>query len=186
MIPRNHPSGTPSAAVAALRELSRTDRYATMKTGSEAHVRRAIAADASALAALRFAFRSSFADPVESRADFVARCEAWMQMRLEADTHWRAWVVDIDDAPVGNVWLQMIEKLPNPVLERELHAYVSNLFVLPEHRGRGAGGLLLSTLLAECQSLGVDTIFLWPTPESRTLYQRHGFAVTDSVMCRVL
>ena len=60
------------------------------------------------------------------------------------------------------------------------------MFVLPEHRGRGAGGLLLSTLLAECRSLGVDTIFLWPTPESRTLYQRHGFAVTDSVMCRVL
>ena len=186
MIPRNHLSGTPKAAAAALRELSRIDRYATMKTGSEAHVRRAIGADANALAELRFAFRSSFADPIESRPDFVARCAAWMRMRLDADTHWRAWVVDVDNAPVGNVWVQMIEKLPNPVLERELHAYVSNLFVLPEHRGRGAGGLLLSQLLAESQSLGVDTIFLWPTPESRTLYQRHGFAVTDSVMCRVL
>jgi GNAT superfamily N-acetyltransferase len=157
-----------------------------MKTGSEAHVRRAIGADASTLAALRFAFRSSLADPVESRADFVARCAAWMRMRLDADTHWRAWVVEIDHAPVGNVWLQIIEKLPNPVLERELHAYVTNFFVLPEHRGRGAGGLLLSALLAECQLLGVDTIFLWPTRESRTLYHRHGFAVSDSVMSRVL
>jgi GNAT superfamily N-acetyltransferase len=157
-----------------------------MKTGAEPHVRRASPADATALAALRFAFRSSVADPAESRADFLERCTPWMRAHLEDDTHWRAWIVEIDGAPVGNVWLQIIEKLPNPVVERELHAYVTNLFVSPEHRGRGAGELLLSTLLAECAALDVDTIFLWPTPESRTLYQRHGFAVTNAVMCRVL
>jgi GNAT superfamily N-acetyltransferase len=169
-----------------LRELSRIDRYATMKTGFQPRVRRASGADASALAALRFAFRSVLADPVESRTDFLVRCEAWMRTHLDDDTHWRAWIVEIDDAPVGTVWLQIIEKLPNPVVERELHAYVTNLFVLPESRGHGAGGLLLSALLAECAALDVDTIFLWPTPESRTLYQRHGFGVTDAVMCRVL
>ncbi len=109
-----------------------------------------------------------------------------MRTHLDDDTHWRAWIVEIDDAPVGTVWLQIIEKLPNPVVERELHAYVTNLFVLPESRGHGAGGLLLSALLGECAALDVDTIILWPTPESRTLYQRHGFGVTDAVMCRVL
>jgi GNAT superfamily N-acetyltransferase len=169
-----------------LRELSRVDRYATMKTGLEPRVRKAGGADSSALAALRFAFRSALADPVESRTDFLVRCEAWMRTHLDDDTHWRAWIAEIDDAPVGTVWLQIIEKLPNPVIERELHAYVTNLFVLPESRGRGVGGLLLSSLLAECAALGVDTIILWPTPESRTLYRRHGFDVTDAVMCRVL
>ena len=124
-----------AGAGATLRELSRLDRYATMKTGLEPRVRRASGADASALAALRFAFRSALADPVESRTDFLVRCAAWMRTHLDDDTHWRAWIVEIDDEPVGTVWLQIIEKLPNPVLERELHAYVTNLFVLPEIAG---------------------------------------------------
>ena len=152
----------------------------------QSHVRRAKASDAGALAVLRFAFRSSLATPVESQAEFVARCAIWMQSHLEDDAHWRGWIAEHSGAAVGTVWLQIIEKLPNPVVERELHAYVTNLFVLPEHRGNGVGGLLLSALLAACQSLDVDTIFLWPTPNSRTLYARHGFTVRDDVMFRVL
>jgi len=169
-----------------LREPSRADRYATMNTGPEPRVRRASSADARRLAELRFAFRASLADPVESRADFLERCTPWMRGHLDDATRWRAWIVELENAPIGNVWLQIIEKLPNPIVERELHAYVTNLFVLPDRRGHGVGGLLLSALLSECAALEVDTIFLWPTPESRTLYRRHGFDVTDSVMCRVL
>jgi GNAT superfamily N-acetyltransferase len=157
-----------------------------METGLKPRIRRANASDASALAGLRFAFRSSLANPVEPRAEFVSRCAIWMQSHLEDDTHWRAWIAEQDGAAVGTVWLQIVEKLPNPVVERELHAYVTNLFVLPEHRGHGTGALLLSAPLAECKTLDVDTIFLWPTPQSRTLYARQGFTVRDDVMFRVL
>lgn len=152
----------------------------------EQSVRRATPDDASALASLRYTFRSSLADPIETRTDFIERCVSWMRSHLEEDNRWRAWVAERDGIAIGTVWLQIVEKLPNPVIEREFHAYVTNLFVLAEHRGHGVGGLLLSALLAECQALEVDTIFLWPTAESRTLYERHGFAVTDAVMSRVL
>lgn len=157
-----------------------------MKTDPQPRVRRAKAPDARALAGLRFAFRSSLATPVESQAEFVARCAIWMQSHLDDDAHWRAWIAEHAGSAVGTVWLQIIEKLPNPVVERELHAYVTNMFVLPEHRGHGVGALLLSALLAECESLDVDTILLWPTPDSRTLYARHGFTVRDDVMFRIL
>jgi GNAT superfamily N-acetyltransferase len=186
MIPRLGPSGTRPAPPAALRERSGQARYATMSTPLEPRVRRATVTDASVLAELRFAFRSSLVVPVETREEFLSRCTIWMRSQLADESRWRAWILESDDAPIGAVWLQIIEKLPNPGLERELHAYVTNLFVRPEHRGRGGGGMLLATLLAACVGIGIDTVFLWPTAESRPLYTRHGFSVTESVMVRVL
>jgi GNAT superfamily N-acetyltransferase len=145
-------------------------------------IRRATPDDAELLAQFRFAFRTR---RTESHEDFVARCAAWMRERLTADSHWRAWILTVDDTPAGNLWLQLVEKIPNPAAgEPELHAYISNFYVLPEHRHRGGGAQLLEAALAECRAQNVDSIFLWPTEESRTLYERFGFGVSENVLVR--
>ena len=84
----------------------------------------------------------------------------------------------------GTVWLQHLEKLPNPVGEPEWHGYVSSLFVEPDVRGRGLGSVLLSEALAECDRRGCDAVILWPTARSRSLYLRHGFSVRDDLLER--
>jgi GNAT superfamily N-acetyltransferase len=149
-------------------------------------VRRATSADAAALARLRFAFRSSLAAAVEEELPFLDRCVAWMQPRLAADSRWRAWLLEANGAAAGNVWLQLVEKIPNPGKERELHAYLTSFFVRPEYRGHGAGSRMLSALVGECAALAVDTIFLWPTARSRSLYTRHGFTEANSLLVRAL
>ena len=78
----------------------------------------------------------------------------------------------------------MLEKIPNPVGEPELHGYVSSLYVRPGRRGAGLGSALLTRCLDECKSAGADAVFLWPTPKSRPLYERHGFSVRDDVLVR--
>jgi ribosomal protein S18 acetylase RimI-like enzyme len=177
--------GAAPSPTSALPEPLTPSRYATMNTRSEPGVRRATSADATALANLRFAFRSSLAVTVESAAQFLARCVPWMERNLADESRWRAWMLVAGATPIGAIWLQIIEKIPNPTAEPELHAYVTNFFVVPNERGRGFGSQLLDTLLAECDTLGVDTIFLWPTAESRGLYRRYGFSTTDSVMVRM-
>src|SRR4051812_3427619 len=172
--------------VAALRFTTMRHRYATMQNATVHEVRRATPNDASALASLRFAFRSSIGRAVEAEDAFVARCSAWMRERLAEDTRWRVWILEAAAQPVGNIWLQFIEKLPNPVEEHETHGYVTNFFVRPAHRGAGGGSQLLDAVLAECEACSVDTIILWPTPQSRSLYARHGFTTTDAVMTRTL
>ena len=97
---------------------------------------------------------------------------------------WRCWMAEQAGEAVGTIWLQLIEKLPNPVAEPERHAYISSLYVRPALRGRGIGSALLSTALEACRELEVDAVILWPTEESRALYARHGFAVRDDVMER--
>jgi GNAT superfamily N-acetyltransferase len=157
-----------------------------MSSGPALLVRRATPADAAALASLRFAFRSSLTAAVEDELVFLDRCVAWMRPRLTDDSRWRAWLVEADGVAAGNVWLQLIEKIPNPGTERELHAYLTNFFIRPEYRGQGAGSRMLSALVGECDALAVDTIFLWPTARSRSLYERHGFTEANSLLVRAL
>jgi ribosomal protein S18 acetylase RimI-like enzyme len=148
-------------------------------------VRRATPADALRLAELRFVFRSDFGEVTEAREAFVARASAWVRARLavaESDARWLCWVAERDGAVVGNVWLQLLEKLPNPLAEPELHGYVTNFYVVPEARSGGLGTALLDELLAEARRRELDRIVLWPTARSRALYARHGFATTDGIL----
>ena len=140
-------------------------------------IRSATPADAAALAALRWEFRAGRETPTETRDAFVARCTEWMHAALEGGS-WRAWVATDAGRIVGHVWVHTIHKIPNPVGDRERHAYLSNLYVQPDARG-GIGTRLLEQALDWARSNGVDSMVLWPTPRSRTLYQRHGF--TDRV-----
>jgi GNAT superfamily N-acetyltransferase len=73
--------------------------------------------------------------------------------------------------------VQLFEKVPNPVHdEPELHAYVTNFYVVPEVRSRGLGKRLLNEALSWCRAQGTDAIILWATPGSRSLYRRCGLA----------
>lgn len=145
-------------------------------------IRPATAADAPALAALRYEFRAGLVTAAEPRDAFVGRCVDWMAGRLgDAASGWLCWIAEDGDETVGNVWIYRLPKVPNPVGEPEAHAYVTNLFVRPAFRG-GTGSRLLEAALARCRSERVDSVILWPTPESRSLYARHGFTGGDAIM----
>ncbi|MGI8509434.1 MAG: GNAT family N-acetyltransferase [Gemmatimonadaceae bacterium] len=147
-------------------------------------VRPATLADASALASLRYDFRAAIGPPEESEAVFVARCERWMAQRLAAGLVWRCWVTEHSGEIVGTIWLQLIEKVPNPVMEPEAHGYVTNFFVREPVRGVGLGSALLAAVMRESEATQLDAVILWPTPRSRALYERHGFAVRDDLLER--
>jgi len=144
-------------------------------------IRPATADDARALAALRWEFRAAQDPPAESREDFLERCATWMVRELSADGPWRAWVAVRDGSIAGQIWVNLIEKIPNPAVERERHAYLSNLFVTPDARG-GVGTQLLEAVLAWCAAHGIDRVVLWPSKRSVTLYSRHGFVRDGGVM----
>lgn len=144
-------------------------------------VRPATAADAQALAALRWEFRGGREHVVEAESDFLQRCADWMRCELAAGAPWRAWVAESRGTAVGQVWLQIFGKLPNPNGEGSRHAYLSNLYVQPAARG-GSGTRLLDAALAHARSAAVDRVLLWPSARSVTLYQRHGFTRAGEVM----
>jgi GNAT superfamily N-acetyltransferase len=144
-------------------------------------IRTATLADTGALAALRWEFRSAQDPPVESRDAFVQRCAAWMRRELQDGNAWKAWVAVDGHVVVGQVWVQTVEKIPNPSDEREQLAYLSNLYVTASARG-GTGTRLLEAAVAACRANRVDRVVLWPSKRSVTLYSSHGFSGDRGVM----
>ena len=138
-------------------------------------IRPATGADVARLAFLRYEFRRIRAPAAESEQEFCARCDAWMRERL-GNGQWCCWVAERENVVIGNVWVSLMEKMPNPVVEPEEHAYITNFFVLEEARGEGIGSRILDAALAWCASRGVHAAILWPTDRGRPLYERHGFS----------
>jgi GNAT superfamily N-acetyltransferase len=145
-------------------------------------IRLATESDALLLARLRYEFRSSFHQVIEHDELFIERCRAWMQDRLRTDTNWKCWIAECGQTPVGNVWAQLVEKIPNPLVEPEQYVYVTNFYVRAEHRGNGIGSKLISAVLAWSRSQSVHTVILWPTEESKRFYSRHGFSIANDIM----
>jgi GNAT superfamily N-acetyltransferase len=151
-------------------------------SSSQFRIRRAGPTDAPELARLRYAFRTELDPPTEEESEFVRRCTGWMTASLSPGGAWRCWVAELGGTLVGTLWLQLIEKLPNPVGHPVWHGYVSSVYVVPELRNAGIGSGLLTACLDECRGLAVDAVFLWPSSRSRALYQRHGFQVRDDLL----
>ena len=146
-------------------------------------IRVATSADYRALAEMRYRFRAEVGSPTEPRSQFVRRCTSWMKKRFRVGSSaWRCWVVDDGDQLLGHVCVQLFEKMPNPVNEREVHAYLTNFYVVPEMRSRGLGRRLLNEALSWCRAQGTDAVILWATPESKSLYRRCGLIQSDDIL----
>jgi GNAT superfamily N-acetyltransferase len=138
-------------------------------------IRSATSNDWNALAEMRYRFRAELGSPTEPKSRFVRRCTSWMKKHFRAGSGtWRCWVADDGKQLLGHVCVQLFEKMPNPVNEPELHAYLTNLYVVPEKRDRGLGKKLLAKALLWCRGQGTDAIILWASPESKSLYRRCG------------
>jgi GNAT superfamily N-acetyltransferase len=140
-------------------------------------IRLASSGDCRALAELRYRFRTETESAMETKSRFVRRCTSWMKKRFRTGSSpWRCWVLDDGKQLLGHVCVQLFEKIPNPVNEPELHAYVTNFYVVPEMRCQGLGKRLLNKALSWCRVRGTDAVILWATPKSKPLYRRCGLA----------
>src|SRR5438093_11955902 len=96
-----------------------------------------------------------------------------MKKRFRAGScPWRCWVFDDGKRLVGHVCVQLFEKIPNPVHEPELHAYITNFYVIPEMRDRGFGKRMLNKALSWSRARGKDAVILW-TSRTSNCFARH-------------
>ena len=144
-------------------------------------IRVATASDARVLARFRYELRSSGRETIESEAEFSERGTRWMMAQLNNGC-WRCWIAEYEQAIVGNIWSQRVEKIPNPAAETECYVYVTNFYVREEYRGKGIGTMLLSEALDWAKTNYAHTVILWPRERSKSLYLRHGFTAADDLM----
>jgi len=149
-------------------------------------IRVATESDAAVLAQFRYELRSSAREMIESEEKFSERCARWIRERLHDRSCWRCWIAEYEQTPVGNIWSQLVEKIPNPAAETECFVYVTNFYVREEYRGQGIGTMLLSEAVNWAKTNNAHTAILWPRERSKSLYLRHGFTAADDLMQLVI
>ena len=141
-------------------------------------IRPAAIEDADELARLRWEFRLESKTPAtRAREAFVEEMREFVADVLADGTAWRAWVAERDGRLVGCVWLQLVERVPHPSLERRERpiAYVTNMYVEPALRNAGLGRELLEVAIGFARDRGGAGVVLWPSPRSVPFYERAGF-----------
>lgn len=91
-----------------------------------------------------------------------------------------AWIADMNDSMVGSVFLVAGDE-PGA-------AKLRLLYVEPEARGTGVGGLLVSTCVERARSIGYKRLDLWTSDVlsgARRIYQRAGFQLTQETPKRM-
>jgi GNAT superfamily N-acetyltransferase len=134
--------------------------------------REANLSDAVALAHLRWTWRAverdERGDPERFRGDFAT----WM---AEHERTHVPYLVEAGGSAVGMAWLAVVERIPGPELWTRLSGILQSVYVLPEHRNRGLGNLLIRQVIEGAAAKGLDYLSVHPSPRSFPFYRRLGF-----------
>ncbi|WIV54827.1 GNAT family N-acetyltransferase [Amycolatopsis nalaikhensis] len=141
---------------------------------TEPAVRPARPADLPAVAGLRWrwvAERDGL--PEGERAGFVREFAAWA--RENAETH-RCLVVARGDEVLGMAFLAITARVPTPPAFSRATGDVQSVYVVPEARDSGLGGLLIDATLRLAADLGLERVTVHSSSRAVPAYERHGFA----------
>ena len=144
-------------------------------------IRRARPGDIDELVAMRrdFTYEDGDHDPGAARPQYDAECKAFLERALVGE-NWHIWVAEADGELAAHVFVALIERVPRPVRQRALIAYLTNVYTRPAHRGCGLGGLLLRQAQDSVREAGAELMLVWPSQESAGFYGRYGFGSADA------
>lgn len=106
--------------------------------------------------------------------------EDWLQ-----SGQYRGWFAEDEQGRViAGVGLILYRWLSNALDDRPERAYILNVYVEPEHRGRGLAKALLKELLGWCQKQGFTIVSLHASEMGKPVYERLGFTSTNEMRLR--
>jgi GNAT superfamily N-acetyltransferase len=116
--------------------------------------------------------REAHDEPFET---YVERFAAFARDALARDD-WRAWCAVEDERLVAAMWLHTVPRIPAPGhgAPRPM-AYLTNMYVDPEHRSYGLGSRMLRVCIEHCTTAGFEMVLTFPAPDAYGFYERNGF-----------
>lgn len=143
-------------------------------------LRFAVSADAKLVQAHREAmFLDMGADLAKLRVTHAASLD-WHRRSMENGTYTGLLIESAGQAvaSAGVLW----QDLPPSVLSLPpVRAYLLNVYVATEHRGRALARQLLLVALEECRTPGVTVVTLHASDAGRPTYEKLGFAPTEEL-----
>jgi GNAT superfamily N-acetyltransferase len=124
-------------------------------------IRRGGPSDALELARLRWLMELEDRPPEQDEEAFTAGFVAWAEAELGRPT-WNLWLAEAAGRVVGNVYLQVIAKVPRPMTGSRPWAYLTSFYVTAEARNAGIGTALLEEAISWARATRLEFVEVWP------------------------
>lgn len=92
------------------------------------------------------------------------------------------WLVEEQQQIIGTSGLVFFHRPPTFSCMSELHAYVLNMYTIPERRGQGVATMLLQHIIDYVKTTPASRITLHASEMGRPIYERLGFVASSSEM----
>lgn len=145
-------------------------------------IRRATMDDLESVIDLRLAFlREMQPDADDLGSAVLDSTRAYVTEKL-ASGEFLVWLAEEGGRIVGTGGLVFFHRPPTLRNASSLHAYVLNMYTLPECRGRGIATALLQHILEHVKTTPAARVSLHASEMGRRVYERFGFTSTSTEM----
>jgi ribosomal protein S18 acetylase RimI-like enzyme len=105
----------------------------------------------------------------------------WVRERL-VDGRYVGWLTAEDGRVVAGAGVLFMDFPPHWMDPEPVRAYLLNVYVEPEFRGRGLARELLEIAVKDAQQRGIKVMSLHASTFGRPLYERNGFKSTNEMI----
>ncbi len=109
-----------------------------------------------------------------SYGNFEKECHAFLASAINSG-RWFIWVAEENDKIVSHIYIELIHKVPRPRRETYPFAYMTNVYTVPEYRGKGIGSKLLREVNKWVKENKYEFVIVWPSEDSIPYYEKNGY-----------
>jgi GNAT superfamily N-acetyltransferase len=117
----------------------------------------------------------------ERKAEIVEKCARYYLDDIDNKNHYSI-IAFIDNTAVGCGTILLEDRPPSPRHKKNLHAYILNIYVDAEHRGKGIAKKIMELLHEYARSKNVRRIGLHASRFGCGLYKKIGYRVNESYL----
>lgn len=94
---------------------------------------------------------------------------------LKAHKEYKIIIAEENSIVVSAMFVHLIPKLPKPNGNAKYIAYLTNVYTKKKYRSKGIGTQILDYIKSDLVKKKCELLFVWPSDNSVTWYQRNGF-----------
>lgn len=106
--------------------------------------------------------------------EYYEETKDFLERAIESN-QWFIWVAELENKLVSHIFLELIYKVPRPGKKTNPFVYMTNVYTLPEFRGRGIGSKLLQHINTWSKRRNYEFIIVWPSDNSIEFYKGNGY-----------
>lgn len=107
-------------------------------------------------------------------SSFEKECGDFLEEAMGSG-EWFIWIAEKDGKIISHIYIELINKVPRPGRVTHPFAYMTNVYTVPEYRGKGIGSMLLSKVNEWAAEMKYEFMIVWPSDNSIEFYGRNGY-----------